>query len=473
MTMVFGLLGHPLPWMPISVSPTSTWLSFLSLVPPIAIFLAGIQLNYRERRTLILVIVAVGVISAFFGLLQVAEGPNSPWRFFSFTNPEEAVGFFANRNHFAAFLYAVLVFSSVWAINLGFKIGSWADLRSTEHFTIVAVTAIFAVFLVLFAGEAVARSRTGLALTIVALLAVFALGFMDPRRSSGMTSSKLLLGAIVLAFILSAQFALYRILGRFATDPLEDARIVFAHNTIHAAWAFMPFGAGLGTFVPVYAMFERPVDTLANAYANHAHDDFLELWLETGAMGVVLFGFFAVWLGIRCAKAWRQPLANAGAFDLTLARAATVVIGLLLAHSLVDYPMRTEAIMALFAVSCALLVAPCRIAEQGMRVALEPDRDAVRPRQGRAAPTPALLAPTTGSSSSSRKPAAPARGPEVPQPEPRSASGRWGEDMQWPEEWQNSQERNKRASSAGKSDPAAGESRTSSKEGPPDPDTPD
>lgn len=42
MTRVFGLLGHGLPWMPISVSPSSTWLSFLSLLPPMAIFLAAI-----------------------------------------------------------------------------------------------------------------------------------------------------------------------------------------------------------------------------------------------------------------------------------------------------------------------------------------------------------------------------------------------------------------------------------------------
>ena len=70
----FELLGKPVPWMPISVSPEATWLSALSLIPPIAIFLATLLLSYRERRFLTLVIIAVGILSVFLGLLQVAQG---------------------------------------------------------------------------------------------------------------------------------------------------------------------------------------------------------------------------------------------------------------------------------------------------------------------------------------------------------------------------------------------------------------
>ena len=48
----FQLLGQGLPWMPLSLSPRATWLSALSLLPPIAIFLATLLIGYRERRTL-------------------------------------------------------------------------------------------------------------------------------------------------------------------------------------------------------------------------------------------------------------------------------------------------------------------------------------------------------------------------------------------------------------------------------------
>ena len=102
--------------MPISVSPQATWLSALSLVPPLAIFFCTLLLAYRERRLLSLIVIAVGMVSVFVGLIQVAQGQESPLRFFAITNPTEAVGFFANRNHFAALLYCLMVFAIAWTV---------------------------------------------------------------------------------------------------------------------------------------------------------------------------------------------------------------------------------------------------------------------------------------------------------------------------------------------------------------------
>src|SRR5262249_12617072 len=155
-------------WMPVSVSPNATWLSLLSLLPPMTIFLGTLQLSYQERRRLSLVVIAVGVVSAVVGLTQVSQGPTSPLRFFAFTNNTEAVGFFANRNHFAAFLYAVLLFTAAWAVDVAFKTGSWADLRRKPT-RIVAPTVAFLVLIILIATEAMARSRAGIVLTIAAL----------------------------------------------------------------------------------------------------------------------------------------------------------------------------------------------------------------------------------------------------------------------------------------------------------------
>ncbi|MGH9549530.1 MAG: hypothetical protein ACRD3W_09145, partial [Terriglobales bacterium] len=120
----FALIGKEPPWMPLSVSPQATWLSVLSLLPPLSIFIGVLLLGYRDRRWLSLVVLAVGVVSAFLGLMQVAQGPTSALRFYQFTNPTtEAVGFFANRNHFAALLYVVLLFTVAWATKAGAEAG--------------------------------------------------------------------------------------------------------------------------------------------------------------------------------------------------------------------------------------------------------------------------------------------------------------------------------------------------------------
>ena len=434
---VYDLLGHRRPWMPLSVSPNATWLSFLSLLPPIAIVLGVVQLSYQERRALTVAFIAFGVASVFLGLAQLAQGPSSSLRFFTVTNATDAVGFFANRNHFAALLYTVLLFAAAWAIDLGYKTRSLRDLGTLELSTGRALGAIVVVVICLLAAEAVVRSRAGLILTIGALTGAFALGFVDRRQATaaGARSGRIMLVALIVAVILVIQFALYQVLSRYALDSLQDARISFARNTFQAAKAFMPFGSGLGTFVPVYGMFEKPSDVLLNTFANHAHDDFLELLQETGLMGMALVGGVLVWLGFSAAKIWWKPPAHASHLDYSLSRAATLVIGLLIAHSFVDYPLRTGAMMAVFAFSCALLIEPWAGAEATMRVEAEPKRDRIsRKAAEHAARTAVSLRTSPGSS------APPAQETKVsPQPL-RQPAELWGDEIDWPEEWRKSGE---------------------------------
>ena len=119
------------------------------------------------------------------------------------------------------------------------------------------MVASFMLLVVFVAGEILSRSRAGLGLTIIALLGAFVLAYSDRRARSGMTPARLLLGLVVLTALLLVQLGLYRVLERFADDPLADGRIPFARNTIEAALAFFPIGSGLGTFTMVYPTFEK------------------------------------------------------------------------------------------------------------------------------------------------------------------------------------------------------------------------
>jgi O-antigen ligase len=264
-----------------------------------------------------------------------------------------------------------------------------------------------------------ARSRAGLGLTIVALFGAFALAVSDRRNTSGVTPAKLLVGAVALAVMFAVQYALYRILQRFTDDPLEDARVAFARNTFAAAKAYMPFGSGMGTFVPVYARFEKPQDALVDTFANRAHNDVLELWLEAGIAGLGLMAIFLAWLVARSMKVWRSPAHPIRDIDISLARAATIVVGLIIAHSFVDYPLRTGAMMAVLVFACVLLIEPVAGAE------------AEAPTAHREA-----TAPAESLQASASFPHQPAPGAAVfAAPSPQQATERWGQDVKWPEEW--------------------------------------
>jgi O-antigen ligase len=423
----FDGLGHDLPWLPISVSPNATWLSVAALLPTLAIFFGTILLGYRERRLLSLAVVAFGIVSAFLGLLQIAQGPASRLRFFSATNLSEAVGFFANRNHYAAFLYVVLLFAAVWAIDIGFAVGPWRDRRIFEARSIVTVTASFLAIVVLLAAEAMARSRAGMILTMVSLAGVYGLVLTDRRRRTlSATPLNFLFAAAGTAFILVVQFALYRVLARFNTDPLDDLRLQFARSTIEAAWAYMPFGAGMGTFVPVYGMFEKPQDLFAHAYVNHAHDDILELWLETGIFGIALMGAFAAWFVSRAIRIWRYAAVGSNEFDRSLARAATIAVALIVIHSFLDYPLRTAAMTAILAFACGLMVETLGVDDRAKLRRAHPSFDTAEHAAPRvmAAP-PAAWPPAI---------AADREAARSDQP-PRQRPARWGNDVEWPEAW--------------------------------------
>jgi O-antigen ligase len=407
----FQLLGHDLPWMPLSLSPRATWLSALSLLPPIAIFLATLLMGYRERRVLSLILVGFGVLSAFVGLAQVAEGPQSSLRFFAITNLTEAVGFFANRNHFAAALYGFTVFAAAWAVEAAAP-PQWGQTRLDTRW-IVPVLASLAVLVVLVAAQAMARSRAGLAFTVAALVGATAIALLDRRNATGLTPAKLLLATAAAAVIYATQFALFRILDRFAVDQMADSRLTMARLTSEAAQLYLPFGSGMGTFVPVYGMHEQAADAVLDTYVNRAHNDFLELWLETGVVGLALAVAALLWFAGRSLKLWRRDAPGTD-FDLSLARAATIVIGLIGAHSLVDYPLRTSAIMATVAFCCGLLIAPLRGA-------------------------PVELPNQTGAAGRARTARSPARRPadvaHANAPISQHTPERWGNDVEWPGEW--------------------------------------
>ena len=351
------LAGQEMGWRPLSLTPHATWLSLLSLVPPLAVFLATLLLSSEDRRAVALLLLGLGVVSSFLGLLQVAQGPGGTDLGFGLGTPGEATGFFANRNHFAAFLYSLMLVAAAFAIHSTNSrlLGATA---SKDTRALLAVVLSFTVLVILLAGEIMSRSRAGLGLTIVALFGIAALATSEDRGGTGLGSKRLIGGAVVLVLLFASQFALFRVMERFAADPLADARITFAQITWEAANAFMPWGSGLGSFVPVYQFFEKPEGALLDTYANRAHNDVLEVWLETGVVGLVLMALFALWLMVRFWQVWRSSPADVSSLDPLLARAAAVVLVLLLAHSLVDYPLRTTAMMALFAFSCGLLFAP-------------------------------------------------------------------------------------------------------------------
>lgn len=346
-------------WFPLSVSPHATWLSLASLIPPMGVFVGTLFLSFDERRWLSLVILGVGVVSVLLGLLQVAQGPSSPLRLFEYTNLTEAVGFFANRNHFASLLYCLTLLIAVWVVTTTKRAKDIIKYNFQNPVDIVWIAASLVALISFIAAQGIARSRAGLGLTMIAFVGVGLLIGRRAQSTQGSAQFRLVISVILVAIFLVVQLSLFRVLERFEADPLQDARIGFTETTIKAALNYLPFGSGVGTFVPAYATFEQPKHLMVNAYANRAHNDVLEFWLEGGVLALALILAFAFLTIRQSIRIWRKgAYAGAGETDLLLMRAATIVVLLIALHSFADYPLRTSAIGSIFAFACALMVSP-------------------------------------------------------------------------------------------------------------------
>ena len=132
---------------------------------------------------------------------------------------------------------------------------------------------------------------------------------------------------------------------------------------------YMPLGSGLGSFRRVYRLHESP-DTVGAEYVIHAHNDYAEIALELGLAGIALILLFGVWWFMAVRAVWIGG--EGGPFT----RAASIASGAILVHSIVDFPLRTAAISACFAM-CLALLADRRVPPQQETTDLRPARHLV------------------------------------------------------------------------------------------------
>lgn len=332
-----AITGETQPWRPLSIVPDATANAAGSLVVPITMLALLSVMNEAERRWLPVVLLCLIVASALLGLLQFSGS--------RFNNPliNDTVGqisaSFANRNHLALFLAIGCVLAPAWAVQ---------DMRGRRWRMPAAlgITLMF-VLMVLATG-----SRAGILLCGFALVAALVLVWRDARRELrhyprwmlpvvGAVVASAIAIAVFVAFVSNRATSISRLL---ASEEAQDMRGRALPTVIEMIQTYFPAGSGLGAFDPVFRIHE-PQNLLKLTYFNHAHNDFLEVALDTGLPGLALMLAAIVWWGVATFRAWR------GIGAAMLPRLGSVILALIMVASVVDYPARTPMIMAVLIVA--------------------------------------------------------------------------------------------------------------------------
>lgn len=340
MVLALELAGLQPGWAPLSVTPDLTWRSFLALLPPAAVFLTVLGANHSLTVRLIGVYLLAAVIGVILGAAQLASGGEAlyPWET---TSAGSVTGFFANRNHLATLLLACLPFAAVFG-------AATLRHRADDRRLALWFGALFMGLVVI--GLAAIRSRAGVILFGPAAIASLLAAWVAAGRGRPGPALIGLAGGVAAAVGAVALFALPPILARFDVQSAPEGRFEGWPIVAAAAETHLPLGSGVGSFDAVFRSAE-PLEQLDPTFFNHAHNEYLETWLEGGWPGAILILAFLVWYGRRLWSAWRAGPSR----ERDLQRAASIALLVMLAHSAVDYPLRTATLACLFALCAAIL----------------------------------------------------------------------------------------------------------------------
>lgn len=332
-----------------SIAPDATHHFLADLFLPFATFLLAVGLLERTHAAVQAGLVLFGFASALLAVLQVNQVGGQTWQIHTIANEGEACGFFANRNHFALLLCALIPIFFHWAgdvIERRLGARSWVS-RSLAWAGVMTIIA-WTLLLVLLAGARAGILGGAIALASLPLLR----SRMDLKRPAAvrwMTVGFVVFAAALVAIALGAGRA--TAIERLLQSTTNDPRIELWSETTRLIALFWPVGSGPGTFPTAFALYE-PDSLLSPTYANHAHNDWLETVATLGLPGVLLI---ASGLGLFVARLMRICDHDTRSLSFRRHRCGASVILILLMGSIVDYPLRTPALGCLFALACAWL----------------------------------------------------------------------------------------------------------------------
>jgi O-antigen ligase len=330
------LAGNPTSWRPFSVDQKLSLLAFVSLVPPLAVFLFAWDLP-REKRSMIFgTLILVAVLALCVGAIQLASA-GGMLNFYIGGSSQRFAGFFANHNS------AGLYFGIMLCLLIG---ASGEDLPRCLAYT----SARFLLGCVLIVAVLLTQSRSSMALLLFPCLLlciklwVKRKGFQKRHLAIAFGVAALIL--VFFATTINSSGRLEQAAARF--ESLEDARPQVWADSLVSADRFWPLGSGMGTFDEVFQVDES-LELVSSRRAGRAHNDYLEIAIEAGVVGLTLLAFwifYLAWQGFWSARRARSPL-------MTLS--ALCGMAMIAAQSIVDYPLRNETLWCIAALLVVFL----------------------------------------------------------------------------------------------------------------------
>jgi O-antigen ligase len=344
-------------WRPLSIQPSSTRTSLALALSAALIFWSAREAFSRGgTRAAIRVLAAVGCVCAIVSLAQRATAPKTVlwnWR----VDDPRALPFgpFVDRNQLATWLVLAIVAVGGYVV-MHVRVHMHERVRRDGRAALLALSDAAAVSVVgcmaaMLITLAATLSRSGL----IALVAAVAIGssLWSGNRARGLGIGAIAAAVLVLlAAWLNVQGLADRVVATLtSSDPNNVGRLVIWRDTLGIVRDFPLFGTGAGTFEGAMFVYQK---TAREVLFNHAHNEYLQLLTEGGA---VLLSLVVVGILLFARAARRRLVEDRGAHRL-MRIAACAALGGIALQSVWETGLRAPANLLLAAILAALAVHP-------------------------------------------------------------------------------------------------------------------
>jgi O-antigen ligase len=310
-------------WLPLTVSPAATTRLLIFLAAGI-VWVAGLKHVLHKQiapASLAVLIIAIGTVVALEGLIQQATfNGKIYWFWESFGGvTNNYFGPFVNRNHFAGWMLMA------GAIGAGFFIGSltsipgpykpglrerilWLGTRDVSYALLTGSALAIMMMSIIWT-----RSRSGAIGTSVMVVLLAVAAFAEGGRRAARRAAAMLIVLLIGGAIWKGVDAL----GSWYADTTTlEWRLVLWQDSLPALRDLWRFGSGLNTYGLVMLVYPQ---TDLSVHAQQAHNDYLQLAIEGGALvlvpwllGAITFASIA-WRKLRAPQDQRTWWIRAGA----------------------------------------------------------------------------------------------------------------------------------------------------------------
>lgn len=355
-------------WGTLSVAPYSTFHYWLKSTAYVFIFALILLLVNSKIRLILLgyALVLSGLFQASYGSIMTLSGLEYGFFMKKIVYVGYATGTYVNRNHLAGYLEMTL------AVGIGLlfattyersvvrswrqRLRNWLNLASSHKLPLRLMLAAMVIGLVL------TRSRMGNTAFFSSMLVAGLLTLSAFRHQTGSvagmfrhgdTRSAVILIASLIAidvFIVGAWFGVEKVVHRIekTSEKYDADRISVSDDTLKLIKDYPLTGAGGGSFHLAFMRYRGAGPTV---YYDHAHEDYLEITADNGAIGLALLGssvLLSLRAALRALYRRRDGLMRGMAFSSVMGTTA------LLIHGTVDFNLQIPANAATFMVILSL-----------------------------------------------------------------------------------------------------------------------